>query len=419
MLTQAFYTGLSGLKSTSTAIDVTSNNIANANTVGYRGYSTEFSSLFEDMLRTSGNSNTPDNSVGMGTRVSAISMMSDDGALSVTDRSTDLAIYGDGWFGVAGNNDIAYTKAGDFTFDVNSDLVTSDGYHVMGTMGTNIDGELLTDTIDSIGLNDVNKQVPLNFPRSLTYPPEATTYAKFIGNIGSAENEITMGTSVIDANNNNNNLQLTYSKSDTQVPPGVQWDVNATVSSHDGNTIYDSQNGTIFFDESGAIKSTTLTQIDNNGTMVDIDLGEGFSGIVAVNSAELTASTVSNGAVGGELVGYAISDKAEVIATFTNGKQSSVGKIAVYHFQNEQGLERLSDNKFSTSSNSGDAIFFTDANGNNVIGTDIRNFQLETSNVKMEVALTELIIFQRSYDANSKTMTTADEMMKKALDMDA
>ena len=419
MLTQAFYTGLSGLKSSSTAIDVTSDNIANANTIGYRGYSTEFTSLFEDMVRTSGNFNTPNNSVGMGSRVNATSMISDDGSLSVTDRSTDLAIYGDGWFGVQGNNDVVYTRAGDFTFDANSNLVTGDGYHVMGTMGANIDGELLTGIVDTIGLNDVKKQVPLNFPRELTYPAEPTTYAQFIGNISSSDEAITMGASVIDSNNNKNNLQLTYSKSATQVPPGIQWDVNATVLSPDGNTIYDSQNGVISFNESGALLSTTLTQIDNNGTMVDIDLGDGFNGIVSINTAELTASTVSDGNVGGELVGYQISKNAEVIATFTNGKQSSVGKIAVYHFQNEQGLERLGDNKYSKSSNSGEAIFFKDANGNNVVGTDIRNFQLETSNVKMEVALTELIIFQRSYDANSKSMTTADEMMKKALDMDA
>ena len=419
MLTQAFYTGLSGLKSSSTAIDVTSDNIANANTVGYRGYSTEFSSLFEDMVRTSGNFNTPDNSVGMGSRVNAISMMSDDGALSLTDRSTDLAIYGDGWFGVAGNNGTVYTRAGDFSFDVDSNLVTDDGYHVMGTMSDNIKGNLLTKSISATGLSDIDKQVPLNFPKSLKFPPVASTYAQFIGNIADGDEDITMGAAVIDSFNNKNNLQLTYSKSDTQVPPGVQWDVNASVISHDGSTIYDSQNGTISFGDNGALLSTTLTKIDNNGSMVDIDLGDGFDGLVAINSTKLTASTVSDGTIGGDLVGYSIGDNSEVIATFTNGKQSSVGKIAIYHFQNEQGLERLDNSKFSVSSNSGDAIFYKDANGNNVVGTDIRNFQLETSNVKMEVALTELIIFQRAYDANSKTIATADEMMKKALDMDA
>jgi len=419
MLTQAFYTGLSGLKSSSTAIDVTSDNIANASTTGYRGYSTEFSSLFEDMVRTSGEFNTPDNSVGMGTRVNATSMMTGDGSLSVTDRSTDLAIYGDGWFGVKGNNDVIFTRAGDFSFDTDSNLVTSDGYHVMGTMANNISDGTLIKSINTTGLNDANKQVPLNFPKSLIYPPKPTTNAQFIGNIGDGEKNVTMGASVIDAKNNKNNLQLTYSKADTQTPPGTQWNVSATVISTDGNTVYDSQNGIISFDENGALLSNTLTKIDNNGTIVDINLGDGFNGIVTIGTSQLTASTTSNGSIGGDLIGYSIGDNAEVIATFTNGKQSSVGKIAVYHFQNEQGLERLGDNKFSISSNSGDAIFYKDANGTNVIGTDIRNFQLETSNVRMEVALTELIIFQRAYDANSKTMATADEMMKKALDMDA
>jgi len=419
MLTQAFYTGLSGLKSSSTAIDVTSDNIANVNTTGYRGYSTEFSTLFEDMLRTSGNSNTPDNSVGMGTNVQAISMMSNDGALTQTDKSTDLAIYGDGWFGIQGNNDVLYTRAGDFSFDANSNLVTNDGYNVMGTMANNIDGELLTQTVTSVGLGDVNQQVPLNFPQSLSYPSTPTSYAQFIGNVGSGEDSRTMGATVVDAENNKNNLQLVYTKSEIQVSPGTQWDVAATVISHDGLSTYDSQNGKISFDENGALLSSSLTQVDNNGTAVKIDLGDSLTGIVSIGNAALTESVVTDGTVGGDLVSYEINDYAEVIATFTNGKQSSVGKIAVYHFQNEQGLDRLDNTKFSVSSNSGDAIFYKDASGNNVIGSDVRNYQLETSNVKLEVALTELIIFQRSYDANSKSMTTADEMMKKALDMDA
>ena len=121
----------------------------------------------------------------------------------------------------------------------------------------------------------------------------------------------------------------------------------------------------------------------------------------------------------GFLVGYAINRNAEVIATFSNGLQSSVGKVAVYHFQNDQGLLRESGARFSVSNNSGEPLFFKDADGNNILGTNITNYQLENSNVRMEVALTELIILQRTYDSNSKSITTADEMMQKALNMDA
>ena len=80
---------------------------------------------------------------------------------------------------------------------------------------------------------------------------------------------------------------------------------------------------------------------------------------------------------------------------------------------------RLNGSKFQKSENSGEAFFYKDANGQNIIGADITNFKLEGSNIDLTYGLTELIILQRSYDANAKSITTADQMMQKALDMDA
>jgi len=99
--------------------------------------------------------------------------------------------------------------------------------------------------------------------------------------------------------------------------------------------------------------------------------------------------------------------------------QSSVGKIAVYHFQNDQGLNRVNGSRFAESNNSGKPLFFKDANGQNIIGSDIANFKLEGSNVEMSTGLTDLIVLQRAYDANSKSITTADQMIQKALNMGA
>ena len=107
------------------------------------------------------------------------------------------------------------------------------------------------------------------------------------------------------------------------------------------------------------------------------------------------------------------------MAAFSNGVQSSVATLAIYHFINDGGLERVSGTRFAESSNSGEAIFFQDPDGNNIKGVAITNYKLEGSNVEIETALTELIVMQRSYDANSKSITTAREMLQKALDMDA
>lgn len=419
-MTQAFYTGISGIKNNATGIDIISNNLANISTVGFRGYNTEFSSMFEDAMATStGLGDT----IGAGVQVQTSSMVLDQGSLALSDRSTDLAILGNGWFGVQGENKPVYTRDGTFSFDANDDLVTTDGFHVLGTMGGNISAnDVLTKKLDEVKLGTVATQEKLRFPKSLTYPAEPTTNAKFLANLGTGQagfETITVGASVVDAQSNKNHLRLEFTKDAVQTPPGSQWSVTATTQTLDGQTIYDTQTGKVEFDAAGALVSSTLSSIDNNGTAVNINLGNGYDGIVSIDIPVVSGSSIADGTIGGDLMGYSINKNAEVIATFTNGMQSSVGKIAIYHFSNEQGLERISGTRFEESNNSGSARFFVDANGENTIGAEIVNFRLEGSNVQMSSGLTELIILQRSYDANSKSIKTADEMMQKALNMDA
>ena len=423
MMTQAFYTGISGLKVYSNSIDVVSDNLANISTPGFRAYNAEYAPLFEDSLASASSNLLQSNGVGLGVQMQATSMSMSQGSLMLSDRSTDLAIMGDGWFGIQGKGDPLYTRAGDFIFDANDDLVTNDGYHVLGTMGNNISPDnVLTETLSEVPLGEANAQEKLRFPKTLTYPPEPTTNVKLIANLGVGDegNEVvSVGANVIDPQSNRNELRLEFTKSATQVPPGTQWDVVATVKSADGTTTYDTQTGQVAFDETGALISNTLGTVNNNGAPITIDLGQGYDGIVSMDVPVVPGSSIADGTIGGDLEGYSINKNGEVIATFTNGKQSSVGRIAVYHFQNDQGLERITGTRFAKSSNSGEAIFFKDATGQNIIGTEITNFQLESSNVAMSEGLTELIILQRSYDANSKSITTADEMIQKALNMDA
>lgn len=418
MMTQAFYTGISGIKTNSTAIDVVSDNLANINTVGYRGYDVEFASIFQKSVAASSSTDT---GVGVGVQAQATGAMQSTGSLLLTDRSTDLAINGDGWFGIQAEGDPVYTRNGNFTFNENDDLVSSEGYHVLGTMGNNISADdVLTQKLDTVGLGEVANQTQLRFPQALTYPPVPSSNATFQGNVGvGLEDSVVMGAGVIDAQSNKNNLQLTFTKDDTEGASGSQWSVVATTQSLDGETIYDTQEGIVTFDETGALLSSTLTTIDNNGSEVAIDLGSGYSGIVSINTPVVPGSSSADGTIGGELTGYTVNPNAEVIATFTNGEQSSVGKIALYHFQNDQGLDRISGTTFQESSNSGNPIFYQDESGENITGSSVTNFKLEGSNYNMSTGLTQLIIFQRAYDANSKSITTADEMMQKALNMDA
>lgn len=420
MMTQAFYTGISGVKTNSVGINIVSDNMANIDTVGFRGVGYEFSSLFDTMVNTNSaalRGSSVNSSIGMGTQLSATPMMQSYGTLMLSDKSTDLALAGDGWFGIQGSQRPMYTRDGNFTFDVNDDLVTQDGLHVLGTMSDNIQGNTLTKELSQIPLGGVNAQQKLRFPKTLNYPAKATTKATFGGNLGTADVVQTMSASVVDAQSNKNQLRLEFTKKSVQTPPGTQWNVKATTQTLDGKTIFDTKTGSVSFDESGGLVSSTLGTINNNGTPVSIDLGTGFQGLVSISNLATSSSSSANGTIGGNLKGYDINKNGEVIATFTNGKQSSVGKIAVYHFRNNQGLDRLSGSRFQESSNSGFAYFKTDTAGKNIIGTNITNFKLESSNVTMQYGLSELIVLQRAYDANAKSITTADQMIQKALSM--
>ena len=418
-MTQAFYTGLTGLRSNQTAIDVTSDNIANVSTTGFRANRVEFSSLFEDAV-TSLNTSSKNDSIGIGTSIGSTQMIQETGALKLTEKSTDLAINGNGWFGVQNNDgQTLYTRAGDFVFDKNSDLTTNEGMYVLGTMSGNIEGTTLTKAVPQTQLGDISTQETLRFPKTLDYPSVATTKTKFTGSLDVKEDAKNIFvSSVIDSQNNKNSLKLEFTQSTPQVLPGMQWDVVASTISPDGQTVYDTKNAQALFDAKGAIISTTLSTINNNGSDVKIDLGNNFDGVISNNSQQPMVSN-SDGIRAGNLVGYDINSDAEVIATFSNGEQSSVGKIALFHFQNNQGLTQVSSTSYSSSSNSGEALFFKDEQGNSIYGTDVLNYTLEDSNVALSQSLTELIVFQRSFDSNSKVLSTADEMMQKALDMDA
>jgi len=429
---QSIYAGVSGLQSFQTGIDVLANNIANVNTVGFKGSTTEFSNLFEQEV--SQTSNITPGQVGLGVRVSATALDLDTGSFTQTENATDLAIAGDGWFGLTGlGGDEYFTRAGNFNFEPYSvdgpiappfypydqprneevRLTNPEGLLVTGTLGNNTNNGVLSPVIDVLELDlaNVESQSPLSFPANLSYPVEPSTQADFFGNIGIDNTPQVVSAEVISPQSERNNLRLVFTQTNPQPAVGTSWDVTATTETSNGSVVYDTQTGVVTFDESGALSSSTLGSIDNNGAPVLMNVGQGFSGIISNNGPSVVTSATVDGSLAGDLINYTVNRNGEVISTFTNGKQSVVGKVAIYHFQNDQGLEAVSGTKFRVSDNSGKPIFYTQDNGQILSNT------LETSNVTLETALTELIIMQRSYDATSKTISTADQLLQNALQM--
>ncbi len=416
---QSIYAGVSSLQSFQTGIDVLANNISNVNTVGFRGSRTEFSNLFEKAVSTSGNAITSMQS-GLGVQVNATSLDLNTGSYYQSDNLTDLAIAGDdGWFGLVGPNDQEFfTRAGDFRFDpygtatdTQARLINPEGYLVTGTLANNTGGGILSPSLNSLDLADVSSQEALILPSELSFPVVPSTQADFFGNIGVENIPQVVSAEVISPQSERNNLKMVFTQSAIQPPSGISWDVTATTQTADGSIIYDTQTGVVNFDGSGALISSTLGTLNNNGTTVTPNLGTGYDGLRSSVGPTVASSATVDGTLAGELINYSVSRNGDILSTFTNGRQSVVGKIAIYHFQNDQGLEAISGNRFRTSSNSGQPIFYERNNGQLLAGT------LENSNVRLDTALTELIIMQRSYDAAAKTITTGDEMLKNALQM--
>jgi flagellar hook protein FlgE len=442
-MTQGYYAAISGMQTNQYGMDVISDNLTNVSTTGYKSSSTEFADLFSNVI-SSGNTPTS-NDIGYGVKLQATSFNLTQGSMMSSDRFNDLALEGNGWFGVSSKNQTMFTRDGSFSFDtyqktsgdVNSStnrLVTSDGQFVMGTMLSNFTysptfdyGDLtstgatgafvLNNPTMNAPLSAVGSQGVLEFPARLAYPVQPTTKATFVGNLGITDATRSISAQVISGNNDINQLKLRFTKSAVQPATGTAWDVLATVTSLDGATVYDTQNGQAVFGASGSLDSFNIASVNNNGTPVAVDLGTGFSGVIAVDGVGISGSSTSDGVSAGTLTKYGIDANGVIIADFSNGRQSAIGRVAVYHFQNDQGLNREGGTYYTQSSDSGKPLFWTDANGNTITGATVRSNSLESSNSDMSVGLTDMIVSQRAYQANSKIVTTVDEMIQKALAM--
>lgn len=183
--------------------------------------------------------------------------------------------------------------------------------------------------------------------------------------------------------------------------------------------IIDNQTGVLTFGSNGELLSNSIPSLSNGGTALALNLGEigTFNGLVSSTSLDKANVSSSDGYYEGFLTNYGMDGYGNVIAEFSNGRSSAIAKVALYHFQNDQGLEQISSTYFGTSSNSGDPIFYTNDNGDAFLGSQIYSSKLEGSNVSFATALTELIVTQKAFDANAKCITTSDQLIQNAINM--
>ena len=236
-------------------------------------------------------------------------------------------------------------------------------------------------------------------------------------------------------------LDMTYTKRVPQPPEGSIWDgelkilsffesynpsntydSNQYVVDENAGTVYsivDSQNAIVEFNSDGSLRSSNIPTLNNSGATLNIDIGQpnSFTGFVSNSNLDKSRTENHNGYIEGILKNYGMDSRGNVIAEFNNGRAIPVAKVAIYHFQNDQGLQRTTSTLFSESANSGKAIFYTNENGEAILGSNIQSNRLESSNVNLTTALTELIVMQKAFDASSKSITTSDQMIQNAINM--
>jgi flagellar hook protein FlgE len=385
---RSLYSGISGLRSHQTMLDVTGNNIANVNTTAFKSSATQFQDTLSQLTQGAAGpqaeqGGTNPAQIGLGVRVAGISTNFAQGSAQATGRSTDMMISGDGFFVTRSGGDLLYTRAGNFDLDAQGRLVTPDGGIVQGWAaqnGTILDGG----AVGNIAL-----------PLDAVSPAVTSTSATMGGNLPSdaaVGTELVRDTQLFDADGNARTLTMTFTRSATG------WDVAAD----DNGTAVGT--GTLEFTDGALTAGGTLALTTTPAVTVDMSSVTGFAGLTTV------AVTGQDGRRAGTLQSFTLSADGTLVGSFSNGASEAIGRVALANFTNPGGLEKAGNSSYRATFNSGNAELGTAGTGG--LGK-LTAGALEMSNVDLSQEFTNLIVAQRGFQANARIITTSDEVLQE------
>lgn len=408
---RSLLSGLTGLRSHQVRMDVIGDNIANANTLGFKASRVSFKEAFAQkmMAGSASGSGVPRAlEIGTGAGVGSIGSIFTQGALETTDRPFDLAIQGNGLFVVRNGNDIAYTRAGDFELDALGHLVLPGN------------GAILQGTAASAGgtVGSAASAGDLVIPLDAVSAAQATSEIRLAGNLDAAAvagATRVVGATAYDGTGQAHDVQITF----TNVSPG-SWTWKASC---DGTDLTATTDGTVTFDADGKLTAFTypdgtagLTLPTAGGGSISISLATAAAADAAGISSFAGASTIAaksqNGRMAGTLTGIGVDETGSVIGSFSNGSIQVFGQIALASFSNPDGLTRSGDALYAASAESGEPTIGFALGGS---GTSIASGALEGSNVDITQQFSDMIITQRGFQASARIIMTADEMLNEAV----
>jgi flagellar hook protein FlgE len=418
----SFQQGLSGLNATSKSLEVTGNNIANANTYGAKAARAEFSDVYANALNGAGS-----NAVGIGTTLTAVSQQFTQGNISSTGNPMDLAINGAGFFQVTdGLNAPLYSRNGQFKPSRDGYIVNNAGLRLMGYPA------------DGTGVLQPGNAQALRLPTA-GINPQATTDIELEMNLDSRAG-VTLPVAgpqinFSDPDTYNNATSLTVYDAKGQ-------DVALTYyfqkSGNDTWNVYIAANGTPLAGTAAApLPSTTISFPANGGTPtapagpVSIDVPATTNAAGALTLAitgvqlDLTGATqygagfgvtnlTQNGYAPGQITGIAVESNGVIMARYSNGQTKPAGQIELATFRNPQGLQPVGGNAWSRTFASGDPIIGVAGEGN--LGA-LQSGALEESNVDLTAELVNMMTSQRIYQANAQTIKTQDSVLQTLVNL--
>ena len=404
---RSMYAGVSGLKAHQTRMDVIGNNIANVNTAGFKASRVTFKEMLSQTLSGAkapqGNRGGMNpQQVGLGVSLGSIDTNLVQGNLQSTGLGTDLAIQGNGFFVVNNGTQNFYTRAGALTLDENGNLVNaSNGYIMQGWLANN-------------GIINTNSPLTgIRIPIGDTMAPQASTEAVFAGNLNSADPlPWTATMDIYDSQGEKHTLTLNFEPTDDN----NQWNWTATI---DGATLggSDKRTGTITFGSDGKFVSVTggTFKINfNNGTEEITGFNLDLSAVTQMAGDNTLDGLYADGYSMGSLESFSIDNAGVITGSYSNGLTKAIGQIAIANFSNAGGLTRVGDTLFAESQNSGIAQIGaagTAGRGKISAGT------LEMSNVDLAEQFTDMITTQRGFQANSRIISTTDEMLQDLVNL--
>ncbi|MES2682466.1 MAG: flagellar hook protein FlgE [Pseudomonadota bacterium] len=404
----SFPIALSGLNAASADLGVTANNIANANTHGFKTGRAEFGDVFGATAY-----GVSRNATGQGVRLQQITQQFTQGNVNYTNNSLDLAINGEGFFTVASDKGMAYTRAGAFGADRNGTVVNSAGQRLQVypalADGSGFNTATLQDLQISSGDNAPRATSALSVQANLAATDTAPTTATFDPADPTSYNRTTSVT-VYDSLGASHTANLYFVKG----AAANAWDMNVTI---DG--VAAGPATPLSFDSNGILTTPALGEV----TLPAVTLSNGAAPLSAtLNLADTTqygnsfsvSKLTQDGYTTGRLTGLEVTAEGVVQGRYSNGQATALGKVAVATFANPQGLQKLGDTAFAETYASGAALRGEAGSGS--LGM-MQSGALEASNVDITAQLVNMITAQRNFQANAQMIQTSDAVTQTIINI--